>query len=95
MCPRRLGARYRFDDEKVTLLSTEQLEREMKRAYGGADGPAASLDRLTSAYMLLYREVPEATADGPTLEGSDGAASPSGLTAEVGGSTPERAQQEL
>ena len=43
------GSWYRFDDERVTHLSPEQLSRELKKAYGGRGS--------TSAYMLLYREV--------------------------------------
>ena len=43
-----LGGRYRFDDERVSPLTTEQLERELRKAYGGRGS--------TSAYMLLYRE---------------------------------------
>ena len=43
------GSWYRFDDEKVTLLTPEQLDRELRKAYGGRGS--------TSAYMLLYREV--------------------------------------
>ena len=43
------GAWYRFDDERVTLLSEAQLERELRKAYGGRGS--------TSAYMLLYKEM--------------------------------------
>lgn len=51
------GSWYRFDDEKVTLLGDEELDRELRKAYGGRGS--------TSAYMLLYRELPLGT----TVEG--------------------------
>ena len=48
------GAWHKFDDERVTRLEDAQFEAELKRAYGGKGS--------TSAYMLLYREVPNADA---------------------------------
>ena len=60
------GAWHKFDDERVTRLEDAQFEAELKRAYGGKGS--------TSAYMLLYREVPNADAprdgDRPTAGGS-------------------------
>ena len=38
----------------MTLLSNAQLERELRKAYGGRGS--------TSAYMLLYRELPSGEA---------------------------------
>ena len=49
------GSWYRFDDEKVTLLTPEQLDRELRKAYGGRGS--------TSAYMLLYREIAASAAE--------------------------------
>lgn len=74
------GSWYRFDDEKVTHLTSEQLERELKKAYGGRGS--------TSAYMLFYREMPtggqvEEAAAEPTNEAAHGSgggpAEPDGL----------------
>ena len=54
------GQWYRFDDERVTLLSEEDLERELRKAYGGRD-------TSISAYMLLYRQT---SATSPASEGA-------------------------
>ena len=68
------GSWYRFDDERVTYLSSEQLDRELSRAYGGKG--------TTSAYMLLYREQATIEEEAPAvaLRPSPTAAAPRAAT---------------
>jgi hypothetical protein len=58
---------------QVTLLSNEQLERELRKAYGGRGS--------TSAYMLLYRELPS----GPQSEAAAAQVAGSGASAAAEG----------
>lgn len=64
---------YKFDDQNVTRLPPERLERELRVAYG-SELP----DEPTSAYMLMYRARPVATtADAAPEPAPDAAAPPS------------------